>query len=611
MKRFKKWCEENNSKIEIVFLIISSICVITSLILKWCGVSDLIFDPSWIAILLCGLPIIIGAIKGVVFEHDITADLLVSLALIGSMILKEWFAAGEVAVIMQIGSLLEELTAAKAEKGIQKLIKISPRTANLIVDGKEKIIDSSTIKIGDILRVKAGETIPVDGIILEGYTSIDQSIMTGESLPIDKKINDYVMSGTINQSGSFLMKATKTSEDSSLQRMISIAKSADAQKAKIVRKANKWASILVVVSLLTALISGVIIGCINKDFWLGFSRAVTVLVVFCPCAFVLATPTAISAGIGNASRNGVLIQSGEALERISECNIVVFDKTGTLTKGEPTVEKIETFNDVDKDELLKIAASGEKLSNHPLAKAICKYYKGDLYAVNNHQTINGWGVEFELNNNKYKIGKTNKKNDNSDSVVAIYRNELMIGVIHLEDEIKANAKDMIKALHLLGKRVVMLTGDNEATAKKVVKDLNIDEFKSDCSPEDKMKYIEEQEKLGNKVAMFGDGVNDSLALRKAYAGIAMGTMGSDVAIESSDAVIVHDNLETIPYLFKIAKKTQSRITLNLIISLVLNFIAVTLSIAGILNTVFGALFHNCGSVAVVISAFLLLYDDVK
>lgn len=610
MKNLKEWYKKNSAKIEITFLIISTICVFITLILNWCGIKDLVFDPAWIAILLCGLPIIIGAIKGVVFEHDITADLLVSLALIGSMILKEWFAAGEVAVIMQIGSLLEELTAAKAEKGIQKLIKISPKSANIIIMGKEKTIDADLIKIGDILRVKAGETIPVDGIIIEGYTSIDQSIMTGESLPIDKKANDFVMSGTINQNGSFLMKATKSAENSSLQRMINIAKSADAQKAKIVRKANKWAAYLVIISLSTALIAGIIIGCINKDFWLGFSRAITVLVVFCPCAFVLATPTAISAGIGNASRHGVLIQSGEALERIAECNIVTFDKTGTLTKGEPTITNIESFEGITKDELLKIAASGEKLSNHPLAKAICNFYKDELYQISNHQTINGWGITFILNNDAYKIGKLNNDND-SNSVVAIYKNEKLIGIIHLEDEIKEEAKEMINSLHKLGKRVIMLTGDNEATAKKVANELNIDDYKSNCTPEDKMKFIEEQEKNGNKIAMFGDGVNDSLALRKAYAGIAMGAIGSDVAIESSDAVIVHDNLDAIPYLFKISKKTQERITINLLISLFLNFIAVTLSIIGILNTVWGALFHNCGSVAVVISAFLLLYDDVK
>lgn len=610
MKNLKEWYKKNSAKIEITFLIISTICVFITLILNWCGIKDLVFDPAWIAILLCGFPIIIGAIKGVVFEHDITADLLVSLALIGSMILKEWFAAGEVAVIMQIGSLLEELTATKAEKGIQKLIKISPKNANIIIMGKEKTIDADLIKIGDILRVKAGETIPVDGIIIEGYTSIDQSIMTGESLPIDKKANDFVMSGTINQNGSFLMKATKSAENSSLQRMINIAKSADAQKAKIVRKANKWAAYLVIISLSTALIAGIIIGFLNKDFWLGFSRAVTVLVVFCPCAFVLATPTAISAGIGNASRHGVLIQSGEALERIAECNIVTFDKTGTLTKGEPTITKIESFEGITKDELLKIAASGEKLSNHPLAKAICNFYKDELYQISNHQTINGWGITFILNSDAYKIGKLNNDND-SNSVVAIYKNEKLIGIIHLEDEIKEEAKEMINSLHKLGKRVIMLTGDNEATAKKVANELNINDYKSNCSPEDKMKFIEEQEKNGNKIAMFGDGVNDSLALRKAYAGIAMGAIGSDVAIESSDAVIIHDNLDAIPYLFKISKKTQKRITINLLISLFLNFIAVTLSIIGILNTVWGALFHNCGSVAVVISAFLLLYDDVK
>lgn len=413
MSNILEWYEKQSDRLRLIFVIISGVALATSLTFSWTGNADKIagFNPAWIAIVLCGLPIVLGAIVGVVKDHDITADVLVALALIGSLILKEFFAVGEVAFIMQIGSILEDFTSDRAKKGISKLIKLSPKKANLMVGGKEgqvKIIDADQVKLGDILQVRAGESIPVDGKIIEGSTRIDQSAMTGESIPIEKNPGDLVMSGTINQNGSILIKAVKTAVDSSLQRMIKLAEAADAQKAKIVRKANVWAAWLVVISLTTAIVAGTIIGNAHNDFWLGFTRAVTVLVVFCPCAFVLATPTAISAGIGNASKHGLLIQSGEALERIASSNIAVFDKTGTLTKEKPAVVKVQPLSDISEDELIKIAASGEALSNHPLAKAIMDYNKSGLYEIKNHKTLAGSGIEFEIDGKKYMVGKVQR-----------------------------------------------------------------------------------------------------------------------------------------------------------------------------------------------------------
>jgi heavy metal translocating P-type ATPase len=632
MSNIVEWYEKQSDRLRLIFVIISGVALATSLTFSWTGNADKIagFDPAWIAIVLCGLPIVLGAIVGLVKDHDITADVLVALALIGSLILKEFFAAGEVAFIMQIGSILEDFTSDRAKKGISKLIKLSPKKANLFVDGQIKIIEADQVKLGDILQVRAGESIPVDGKIIEGSTSIDQSAMTGESIPVEKNPGDLVMSGTINQNGSILIEAVKTAGDSSLQRMIMLAEAADAQKAKIVRKANVWAAWLVVISLTTAIVAGTIIGNAHNDFWLGFTRAVTVLVVFCPCAFVLATPTAISAGIGNASKHGLLIQSGEALERIASSNIAVFDKTGTLTKGKPAVEKVQTLSDISEDELIKIAASGEALSNHPLAKAIMDYNKSGLYEIKNHKTLAGSGIEFEIDGKKYMVGKIQRDfkdagktsdalsiNDASfsnispdleaSSLVGLYCESKLLGIIFIQDTIKENARKMVAQLKALNIRTIMLTGDNENSARYVAAQIGLDDFKASCSPEDKMNYIKNQEAQGNKVAMFGDGVNDSLALRSAFAGIAMGGIGSDVAIESADAVIVHDNLDAVPYLFKISRKTQGRITFNLCLSMVINFAAVALAISGILNAVWGALFHNCGSVLVVISAFLLLF----
>lgn len=620
MSKIFEWYEKQSDMLRLIFVIISGVALATSLTFSWTGNADKItgFDPAWIAIILCGVPIVLGAIVGVIKDHDITADVLVALALIGSLILKEFFAAGEVAFIMQIGSILEDFTSDRAKKGISKLIKLSPKKANLFVDGQIKIIEAEQVKLGDILQVRAGESIPVDGKIIEGSTSINQSAMTGESIPVEKNPGDLVMSGTINQNGSILIEAVKTAGDSSLQRMIKLAEAADAQKAKIVRKANVWAAWLVVISLTTAIVAGCIIGNAHNDFWVGFTRAVTVLVVFCPCAFVLATPTAISAGIGNASKHGLLIQSGEALERIASSNLAVFDKTGTLTKGKPAVVKVQTLSDISEDELIKIAASGEALSNHPLAKAIMDYNKSGLYEIKNHKTLAGSGIEFEIGGIKYMVGKVQENlvgaenavvagAKESASLVGLYCESKLLGMIFIQDAIKENARKMVTQLKALNIRTVMLTGDNENSARYVAVQTGLDDFKAGCSPEDKMNYIKNQEAQGNKVAMFGDGVNDSLALRSAFAGIAMGGIGSDVAIESADAVIVHDNLDAVPYLFKISRKTQERITFNLCLSMIINFAAVTLAISGILNAVCGALFHNCGSVLVVISAFLLLF----
>ncbi len=617
MDGISAWYEKNSDRIRLVFTIVSGIGLLASLVMDWTGNSGALgaFDPSWMAILLCGVPIVVGAVMAVVKERDITADVLVSLALIGSLFLKEFFAAGEVAFIMQIGSMLEDFTSERAKKGISKLVKLSPKKANLYIDGESKVVDADEVKIGDIIQVRAGESVPVDGIIVEGSTSLDQSAMTGESVPVEKGVGDTVMSGTLNQSGMVLVEATKTAGDSSLQRLISLSRSADAQKAKIVRKANRWAAWLVVVSLATAVAAGIAIALSTGDGHLGFQRAVTVLVVFCPCAFVLATPTAISAGIGNASKRGVLVQSGEALERLAESNVAVFDKTGTLTTGKPSVVKVEAEAEsgIDGREVLKIAASGEAASNHPLAKAIVERNNSDgngIYDISNHTTKAGWGIEFEINGKRCSVGKVDKESAGF-TLVGVYRESALLGTVYLRDSVKENASETVSELKKLGIRTVMLTGDNEKTARLVAEELGIDAFKAECTPEDKMAYIRETEAHGSRVAMFGDGVNDSLALRAAFAGVAMGGIGSDAAIESAEAVIVHDNLDALPYLFKIARKTQSRITLNLCISLVLNFIAVVLAITGVLNAVWGALFHNCGSVLVVVSAFLLLFWKEK
>ncbi len=362
-ERFLEW---GGTKKEIILLIISA----AALGLSLAGIEPFPFGIAWIAIILCGVPIVLEAIIGLITSFDIKADVLVSLALIASVCIKEDFAAGEVAFIMQIGALLEELTVAKARAGIEKLVSLSPQTARVTENGKERIIPAEEVKKGDILRVLPGETVPVDGVIISGTTSINQSVMTGESMPVDKSEGDEVLSGTVNRYGAFEMRAEKVGEDSSIRRMISLVRSADAGKAKIVGLADRWATWIVVAALSAAALTFVFTG--------EIIRAVTILVVFCPCALVLATPTAIMAAIGNATKHGFLVKEGDALERLATADKIAFDKTGTLTYGVPEVKAAEVFSDISKEDLFFLTASAEKMSEHPIGKEIVNSFKGSL-----------------------------------------------------------------------------------------------------------------------------------------------------------------------------------------------------------------------------------------
>ena len=352
MEKLEALLEIGGIKKDITLLVLSGIAVLCILL----KVQPFPFDMAWVAIVLCGLPIILEAIIGLVTAFDIKADVLVSLALIASLCIGETFAAGEVAFIMQLGALLEELTVAKARAGIEKLVHLTPQTARVLRDGGETTIPAEEVQVGDRLRVLPGESVPVDGVIVAGQTSINQSVMTGESLPVDKTVGDEVSSGTVNQFGAFEMEATRVGEDSSIQRMIRLVQSADAGKAKIVGLADRWATWIVVIALSAALLTWLITGQII--------RAVTILVVFCPCALVLATPTAIMAAIGNATRHGFLVREGDALERLARTKVVAFDKTGTLTYGTPEVAAVVSVSAVSREELYHLTASAEQLSDH-------------------------------------------------------------------------------------------------------------------------------------------------------------------------------------------------------------------------------------------------------
>lgn len=605
---------------DIIFLVISGIALIFSIFEP----VKLPFNTAWIAIVLCGVPIILEAIIGLVTEFDIKADVLVSLALIASVATGENFAAGEVAFIMQIGGLLEELTVAKARAGIEKLVHLTPQTARILREGKEFVVRAEEVIVGDVLRILPGETIPVDGVVLSGQTAVNQAVMTGESMPVDKIPGDEVSSGTVNQYGAFEMKAVKVGEDSSIQRMIQLVQTADAGKAKIVSIADRWATWIVVIALTAAALTWLVTG--------ELIRSVTILVVFCPCALVLATPTAIMAAIGNATKHGFLVRQGDALERLAEITTITFDKTGTLTYGAPKVIAIQSCcQEYTEEQIYQMAASAEQLSEHPLGRAILKSYKQkmgqnteNLSTVEEFSMIPGRGVSARIDGHYVLAGNEkmmaenrvteNERHQNEReqylekgcTVIMLSVDQIMCGYLVLSDTIRAESKGMIAALRQLGTEPVLLTGDHKNAARTIGDELGITDVKADCLPEDKLKTIAELQKKGQKVCMIGDGVNDAPALKKADVGIAMGGIGSDIAVDAADIALVDDEVKELPHLIALSKRMMATIKLNLTFSMGLNFLAIILAITGVLNPVVGALVHNCGSVLVIVNSAVLL-----
>lgn len=618
MNRIKEWITDE-AKFRIVRIVISGIALIISLG-KWITLPGRI-DMAWIAILLCGIPIIIGAVEALIREHDITADVLVSLALIGSLIAEEFFAAGEVAFIMEIGSALEDYTSAKAKKGIRELIQLMPKMVRVRHGNAEKMIPVEEVKAGDTIMILAGETIPTDGVITSGTAAVDQSVMTGESIPIDKTVGDTVMSGTVNKTGVFEYTASTVAADSSLQKMIDLAEQADENKAPIVSLADKWAAWLVIAAFTAALLTFFLNWAVLSDPSAAFLRAVTVLVVVCPCAFILATPTAIVAGIGNASKYGMIVKSGEALQRFGTIDTVAFDKTGTLTYGELGIEEVKPLSaGFTEKEILDLAAVAEARSEHPIGQAICAASDNEEQA-SSYSVTPGKGIAARYEGMNLLVGKadflkennieidehlTDEYQDIGATVVFLAVDGTAAGLIALSDTLRESAADMIRKLRDMNVESVLLTGDNPAAARVIADKVRVSAVRSELLPGDKQKIIREYQKQGHKVCMIGDGINDAVALRTADAAIAMGGIGSDIAIESSDVVLVQDDISRVPYLIDLSRKVLKKIRTNIIISLSLNALATVLAATGILNAIVGALVHNAGSVFVVLNSIFLL-----
>ena len=614
LKTIESFLELGGVKKEIVLLAVSGVALIVSIF----DLIPLPFDAAWVAIILCGIPILLEALIGLITAFDIKADVLVSLALIASVCIGEDFAAGEVAFIMQLGALLEDVTVARARAGIEKLVHLTPQTARIIREDGEEIIAAERVRVGDRLRVLPGEGIPVDGVILSGQTSINQAVMTGESLPVDKAAGDEVCSGTVNQYGAFEMRATKVGEDSSIQRMIRLVQSADAGKAKIVGLADRWATWIVVIALSAAALTWLATG--------EIIRAVTILVVFCPCALVLATPTAIMAAIGNATRHGFLVREGDALERLASVEKIAFDKTGTLTYGMPRVVAVQNEVAVERERFYALTAAAESLSEHPLGKAVVAGYRQemqrDIRPAEDFEMLPGRGVAATVEGVHVLAGNPEMLGERGVDFAGDPRAEALraqgctiihvaldgtyAGFLALSDTLREQSAGMIRQIEALGIRPVLLTGDHEDAAASISGQLGIREMRANCLPEDKLNEIRRWQEEGSRVCMIGDGINDAPALKIATVGIAMGGVGSDIAVEAADIALVDDEVKELPHLLALSRRMMSTIHLNLVFSMGLNFLAIFLAMTGVLNPVVGALVHNAGSVAVILNSALLL-----
>lgn len=539
--------------------------------------------------------------------------------------------AAMILALITLGKYLEKKSKGKTSEAITKLMDLAPKTATVLRNNKEVIVSIEEVIKDDIVIVKPGESIPVDGVIIEGKSSIDQSAITGESIPVEKNIGDKVIAATINKNGYFKFKAEKVGDDTTLAQIISLVEDASSSKAPIAKLADKISGVFVPVVISISIIATIVWLLVGKSFEFSLSIGIAVLVISCPCALGLATPVAIMVGTGKGAENGILIKSAEALETAHKIQTVVLDKTGTITEGKPKVTDIVVNSNINKNELLKIAASIEKPSEHPLADAIIEKAKKEnitLLDVDNFISITGKGIKAEINNKIYYAGNLSLMKENNidcskfekiindlaqkgKTPLCFSDNNILLGVIAVADTIKPTSKKAIEEFKNMGINIVMLTGDNKNTAEAIRKELNIDKVIAEVLPQDKEKEVRKIQESGKKVAMIGDGINDAPALARADIGIAIGA-GTDIAIESADIVLMKSDLLDGVTTIKLSKAVIKNIKENLFWAFFYNAIGIPLA-AGVfynilgwkLNPMFGAFAMSLSSVCVVSNALRL------
>ena len=555
-------------------------------------------------------------------ERDFTADIPVTIATIAAIAFGQYSAAAVVAVLLLLGGMLEEFVSARAGKALESLAKLLPDRVTVRRGGHDIVVSLEEIKVGDTILVKSGERIAVDGTVLSGTASVNQAAITGESLPVDKQEKDNVFAGTLNEVGAMEVLATKVGSETTIGQIHRLIEDAQIQKPKIERLLNNHAKFYTP----TAIILGVFLW-----WWSGdMTRAITMLIVFCPCVMVLATPTALVASVGNAALRGNLIKKGATIESMARIDTVIFDKTGTLTHGEPKLASVIALNNNKDKDLLLLAAVAEKFSEHPLGKAVVKAAeeKGLLIPdPESFESISGTGIRVKTNGKDIFIGRlkqasefnlliSHEAEENIKKQSQLGRNVVMIGInneiaglLTFEDKIRPESKKSIETLHRLGIETIMITGDSKVVAEQTAKTLGINEIYAEVMPQEKVEIVKRLQLEGHKIIFVGDGVNDGPALVTADVGIAMGLTGTDVAIETAEVGLLSDDLLKIPYLISVSKKAISTIWQNVVFSLSVLSMAVILTIPGILTPVTGALLHELSSIPVIMnSARLITYS---
>ena len=595
-----------------------------------------LFDPAWIVVVLCGTPIYRGAIKNLK-RKKVTAALLISIAMTASLIMgilmafgigeghghgSYIFAAGEIAFLMTLGQQIEGATSRKSRSAVKALIDMTPVLATLKTEDGYIDVNVNTINVGDVLLTRPHEIIAIDGIVVSGEGSVDTSSITGEYAPLDVAPGDKVYAGTKNLDSALEIRATSLSTQTTLSKLIDYVKEAEKKKAPFVRLADKWASYFVpstctlaVIVFLVALF-GFKVSVLD-----AIQRAITVLIVVCPCAMTLAVPIGVAAGIGNASKKGILVKSGVAFEALSKIKVVCLDKTGTLTEGKPVVQEVLPY-EIDKDELLRLSASAESKSEHLIGKAIVKAYDGEISEPESTESKVGVGIKARVEGREIEIVKLagvenllpesekEKLLSAPSTTVAVIIDREYKGAILITDSLRSGSQNAVKELNDIGIKTIMLTGDNLPSASLIASQVGITEVKAGLLPEDKVAEIEKHKEEG-KVLMVGDGVNDAPAMSASDTSLAMGAMGNSVAIETADVSLLANDLRKVPFLIKLSRVTFRLVTVNIILSLCISLTAVILSSLGLLNAVSGALVHNASSVYVCLSASLLLFYKNK
>lgn len=612
------WCKMKKKKE--VIIVISAILFVIALLVKVNLTLQLIL--MLIAYILVGKDTVLGAIKNVEKGDFLDEKFLMTIATLGAILIGEYPEAVAVMLFYEVGELFQGYAINKSRKSIADMMDIKPEYANVIRNNKSQKVDPDEVQIGETIEIKPGERVPLDATVVKGESTLDTSALTGESVPVEVREGANILSGCININGLIIAEVTKEYFDSTVNKVLDLVENASAKKSKserlITRFSKIYTPIVIGLAVLLAILPPIISGEYNFRVWIF--RALSFLVVSCPCAFVISVPLSFFSGIGAASRAGVLIKGGNYLEALSKVDTVVFDKTGTLTKGVFNVQKVVVLDkNIDENKFISLVAAAESGSNHPISKSIQKYYNKeiDTNSINSIKEISGKGIEAIIDNRKILVGNEKLINipkdisiDDIGTILYVEIDNKFAGYIVISDELKKDSKKTIKDLKDIGiKKTIMLTGDLEKVSKKVGKDLDLDEVYTNLLPQDKVSKFEEiieNKKSKGNVVFVGDGINDAPVLARADVGIAMGAMGSDAAIEAADVVIMTDEPSKIVTAIKSSKKTMKIAMQNITLAFGIKAIVLILSALGIAD-MWMAVFADTGvTILAVLNSFRAL-----